>query len=106
MGSRFERRVCSQCLRAYDTKRAEGKAVRPKGFPTIPVYSTVVKKCIPVAAKRSHQRPLPDEWETVDPRNPKNKIVKLENGERRVSKNGKLLPLYRDWEKEFGKPKG
>ena len=74
-------------------------------FPDRPQFSERVKECIPLAVERVTERPRPDEWATIEPRSPKNRVVTLDDGERRVvGRKGQLLPLYRDWEKLFGKP--
>ena len=107
-------------MKAYDKKTRRGSRSRGKqnvkekgkyqksdGFPVLPSFSDRVREIVPLAVKRHRQRPKKDEWLTVDPRNPKNRIVTLENGQKRiVGKGGALLPLYRDWEKEVGKPIG
>lgn len=65
-----------------------------------------MKEIIPLAVERYRQRRKRDEWEVVEPRSPKNIVVTLPTGEKRVVKGDKQIPLYREWEKDFGKPIG
>jgi len=77
------------------------------GFPALPTFSDLVKEIVPLAVNRHRQRPKKDQWMTVDPRNPKNRFVTTKDGQKRIAgRGGALLPLYRDWEKEVGKPIG
>eukprot|EP00210_Caulerpa_lentillifera_P006848 g6546.t1 len=86
---------------------AQTSRVRKSSTFALDRFSSRVRELLPVAVSRSLDRVEADEFQSVDPRAPRNQVVTKEDGQRYIVRNGGgLAPLYRDWEKEFGKPIG